>query len=210
MAVVRDNRKTLLSVDPVQVGYVSARNEHNVFDLGPTREAIQKLFQIDGTYEFLRVHANPKTQRYIPYPKDPDCLDPFSDVIRLYQTILSDLVIDQKLTCQSYPLVEMHGVHGLDWGRKRCFYPWIWVFSKEKEIPVFRNLVERLQEEETYSLACIKESPHNYHRKEIDALHQRGISPLTIDDRIWTISGRDLKDAVDFLCTFRYDRTHTK
>ncbi len=210
MAIVRDNEKTLLTVDPIQVGYVSARNEHNTFDGGPVRREIREMFKIDGTYDFLRVHANPVTKKIIRCPKDPDCVDPFSDVIKLYQTILSELVDKERLTCRSYPLVEVHGVHGLDWGRKRCFYPTIWVFSKGEEVSAFRSLVDGLQQEDAYALACAKEAPHNYHRKEIDYLHKRGILPLTIDDRIWTVSGRDLKNAVDFLCTFHYERTHTK
>jgi hypothetical protein len=210
MTIVRDNQKTLLSIYQIQVGYVSARNEHNTFDIGPARREIREMFKIDGTYEFLRVHANPKTQKNIRCPKDSDSVDPFSDVIKLYQTILSELVDKARLTCRSYPLVEVQGVHSLDWGRKRYFYPNIWVFSKGKEVSAFRSLVDGLQQEEAYVLACAKEAPHNYHRKEIDYLHKRGILPLTIDDRIWTVSGRDLKDAIDFLCTFHYERTHTR
>ncbi|HLD72319.1 MAG TPA: hypothetical protein VJA23_01930 [Candidatus Nanoarchaeia archaeon] len=210
MKVVRDNQTSLLTIDPIRVGPNTANNSWDFFNLGSAREALHNKFQVDATYQFLRTHANPQAQKIIPYPKDSDCPDPFSDVIHLYQIILSELVEDRRLTDQSYPLVEVSGVHGLDWGRKRCFYPTIWAFSKEDEIPLFRNLVDGLQNEEVYALACAKEAPHNYHRREIDLLHQKDISPLTIDDRAWTVSGRNLKDAIDFLCNFRYLRTHTK
>lgn len=210
MKVVRDNQKSLLTIDPIRVGPNTANNTWDFFNLGSAREALHKGFRIDATYQFLRTHANPQAQKIIPYPEDPDCPDHFSDVIHLYQIILSELVEEQGLTSRSYSLVEVSGVQGLDWGRKRCFYPIIWTFTKEDEVPLFRSLVDGLQNEEVYTLACAKEAPHNYHRKEIDHLHQKEISPLTIDDRVWTVSGRNLKDALDFLCSFHYLRTHTK
>ncbi len=209
MKVVRDNQKSLLAVDPVLVGFLSARNEHNAFELGPAREALQKGFQVEATYQFLRVQANSQAQRAIPYPKDKG-VDPFPEVIKLYQRILSEQIKEERLSCRSYPLVEVIGVHGLDRGRKRCFYPTIWTFSKEDEIQLFRSLVDGLQQESAYALACKYEAPHDYHRREIDLLHRKSISPLTIDERVWTVYGEELKNALDFLCSFRYVRTHTK
>ena len=121
----------------------------------------------------------------------------------LYTETLSYLSKQEKLTYVSYGLVQNKGVHNQDRFLDQPSWPVIHVIRGDiNNQKKFSELVEKIHSETAYEFIKKKEGPQNYRMKEVDYLREEGINPLILDERIWEVDGKILKNAIDFLCNF--------
>jgi len=189
-----------------------------------SREKLSKLhLNPNAVYTFLRTVANPEAVEEIPRNQDhlakirePDkrIRDYFehifrfgNDILGLYLDTLAKLAERHiGVSYAQYPLVQRVGIYSNEHPDVTQF-PVVHVIkdpSKGLQVSRFRNLVERLNDDEAYQIISAREAPHNYHMGEVNLLRSKGITPLSIHGEPWEVDGETLANAIEFLVQINY------
>lgn len=164
---------------------------------------LEKDFDISTDYFFIRTVANNAaiesiTKRNLESKKD-------MRVVRSYDKILMEVYLNtlEFLThTKHYPLIANEGYHS--WPHyEQHIWPVIHVIKKE-DYSNFLRVTNSLNKDEAYTHIKSTQAPQNYQMQEIDFLRKKEIEPLKLEDRIWKVDAKTLRNAIDFLCQFGY------
>lgn len=187
------------------------------FLTGRVRNVFEDFFDISSTYNLLRSTANPEAVDLVRehskeltiarHGKDAEISVAFGhDVRGEYLKVIDALAMNSKIHQKRYDLVNNNVGFQFNYTMV-VYWPEIHVVKgDESAVAKFKSLFTQLHSEEAFQMLREAEAPQNYNLGVIKLLKKHKVLPLKLESRIWTVPGKELKNAIDFLCTFELNR----
>jgi hypothetical protein len=215
---VHDEKHTLLDIDLQSDEMRRAFfPQHYDFSRGDIRHLFDDFFDISATYTFLRSIANPEAVQLVRkhsdkltrevYGKDSEVSVEFDHGMKeKYHGVIEKLSKRNKIHQVRYPLVNNHETYHFNYTMV-MYWPQIHVVKGDgSSIAKFKSFFGQLNSDEAFQILKESEGPQNYRLCAMELLKKEGVLPLTLEDRVWSLPGKELKNAIDFLCTFELKR----
>jgi len=183
------------------------------FSKGNIHQQLDKIFFRNSTYVFSRTVVNPEAVKLINdntemLSKKSSCdLDILfrPNILDIYLNAIDQLCENHNIKHVRFPLIERRGFAGTSSAHPdQIYWPVIHVVRGVSGHREFEKLVTQLNRDEAYELIKEREAPWNYHRIEVDFIHDENVDPLMLENRVWKVKSEMLRDAVDFLVQSTY------
>ena len=189
-------------------------------------EFFSRFFDINSQYTFIKTVANPdavsaiyqaraKQRQNDKNPNNTEKNDKKprlrhgynNELVQIYNSTLVHFGEKQfgVNTCLYYsPIVQEPGLE-----YPIMEIPKIHVIRGNQNIEEYKSLVNKLNSNECFNYLKKRQAPWNYQLGEITLLKQEKINPLILDNAEWTVDGKNLKNALDFLVETRLHKDNT-
>ena len=200
-------------------------NYHFGGGAGEVRELLRKLFRLNAEYIFFRTRANPQALRLIEEYEDElavalktdrtEFRPRFgADLMDVYLRAVTEVASARGLPVISYPLVRVHA-HNLERHTEQPSWPVIHVVRdappKRANAIGFARLINfDLNGSEIFDAIQRIEAPQNYRLPYVELIRRERVLPLVQDIRLVVMSGRTLRDAIDFLDQFHFSAGYSE
>ena len=121
-----------------------------------------------------------------------------TSLMELYINSLKEILKEKKIKHMSYDLVNRE-CHSQDVDSDYPKWPIIHLLEGENSPIKFEESLKELNNDKSYLRISKKEAPQNYRMGSINLLRAKNISPLEITGDKWSVSGKELINAANFL-----------
>lgn len=184
------------------------------FDDGRIRTAFRKngFFRIDAEYRFFRTLANPAAVNRLSNRVGERRSRFNKGTLDLYLRVFHEMLVADGVSHIFYDMVCRGKTMHEYWGAH------LWPTIHCVRLPMERSIesyVEELHRPRGIELFLSHDAPQFYERGCLETLNPSPLDqladcenylPINIEPRTWTVSGRLLKEAVDFLSQLRYSQ----
>ncbi len=194
-------------------------NQNYLFSDSYIREELNKFFNINETFNFLRTVGNPELDKLLRESEKYLRSKGYHQFKgSRYHADIRDMFLKyiHNVTKNHiyYPLIENKDVHNSERHVEEFLWPVVHVIKGDNNaVNKFKNNLKNLLSEDAYNFIKKKEAPQNYDmpmydlifdKKVYNLIFDKKLSPFILESKIWTVDGKVLKDAVDFLVPHEY------